>query len=343
MQRVLIVDDSPVIRRLLGDMIGGEPDLEVVGYAPDGEEAVAKVRELRPDVVTMDVEMPRCTGLEALRRIMAESPVPVLMVSSLTRSGARETIEALQCGAFDVVAKPALGPAEFPRVREELIQKIRLARFAQVKAPVAAPSRPPSKPSLEGVDGSRIVLIASSTGGPRALTMLFERLPSGFPAPILLVQHMPPGFTESLALRLGRVGPIHCREARDAEHPAPGEALIAPGGRHLVVDSGGTLRLEDGPTVHGVRPSADRLFLSAATHYGSRCLALVLTGMGRDGAEGAQALRAAGATVFGEAESTCTIYGMPRAAKAVGGIDAEFPIHDMADALVRAMRGARAA
>lgn len=343
MQRVLIVDDSPLIRRLLGDMIGAEHDLEVVGYAQDGEEAVAKVRELRPDVVTMDVEMPRCSGLEALRRIMVMSPVPVVMVSSLTKSGAKESIEALQCGAIDVVAKPANGPSDFERVRDELLQKLRAARLAHVSRRAERPHTPSQKLAPGGLDDSRIVLIASSTGGPRALTTLFERLPSGFPAPILLVQHMPPGFTESLAQRLGRAGPVQCREAREGEPPCPGVALIAPGGHHLVVTPRGLLSLDDGPPVHGVRPSADSLFRSAAALYGSRCLALVLTGMGRDGAEGALALRGTGATVYGEAESTCTIYGMPRAAKSIGGVDEEYPIHDMADAVVRSMRGARAA
>lgn len=343
MQRVLIVDDSPLIRRFLGDMIGAEPDLEVVGYARDGEEALAQVRQLRPDVVTMDVEMPRCSGLEALRLIMAQHPVPVLMVSSLTRSGARETVEALQCGALDVVAKPTQGPAEFPRVREELLAKLRAASLARLG--VARRSPPPASPTRapEGLDATRLILIASSTGGPRALTLLFERLPHGFPAPILLVQHMPPGFTESLAQRLSRSGPVECREARDGEPPLPGTALIAPGGHHLALDGAGTLRLQDDPPIHGVRPSADRLFSSAARSFGARCIGLVLTGMGRDGADGALALRKTGATVFGESESTCTIYGMPRAAKAAGAIDAEYPIHEMADAVVRAMRGVRAA
>lgn len=344
MQRILIVDDSPLIRRLLGDLIGGEPDLDVVGYASDGNEAVEKVRELRPDVVTMDVEMPECTGLEALRRIMRTTPVPVLMVSSLTSSGARESIEALQCGAFDIIAKPSQGPAEFARVRDELLQKIRAAKFAHVRPTAFAPVVHVRRPVSDALyDPTRVVLIASSTGGPRALTTLFESLPSDLPVPMLIVQHMPPGFTESLAQRLTRCGSIPCREARSGEGLAAGTALIAPGGLHLAIDARGHLNLNDAPPIHGVRPSADTLFTTAAKTYGSRCVGLVLTGMGRDGADGSVALRGAGAVVLGESESTCTIYGMPRAAKAAGGIDAEYPIHEMANALTLILSGARAA
>ena len=344
MQRVLIVDDSPLIRRLLGDMIGAEPDLDVVGYAADGNEAVEKVRELRPDVVTMDVEMPVCGGLDALRRIMRSTPVPVVMVSSLTSAGARESVEALQFGAFDIVAKPEHGPAELSRVREELFQKLRAAKFANVR-PNPFVGVPPAAKRASGMlfDPTRVVLIASSTGGPRALTVLFESLPSELPVPILIVQHMPPGFTESLAKRLSRCGSVECREARSGEAPMPGMALIAPGGRHLGIDARGVLHLYDEPPIHGVRPSADILFITAAKTYGSRCVGLVLTGMGRDGAEGAVALRQAGGVVLGESESTCTIYGMPRAAKAAGGIDAEYPIQEMASALTSILRGARAA
>lgn len=342
MLRVLIVDDSPFIRRLLGDLIAAEPDLQVVGFAQDGEEAVEKVRELRPDVVTLDVEMPRCGGLEALRRIMHLHPVPVVMVSSLTLKGAQETIEALQLGAVDVVAKPSGGPIELARVREELLLKLRVACGAKVEAnPPYVPVEAVSE--VANLASDRIVLIASSTGGPRALTELFRALPKGFPCPIVLVQHMPTGFTESLAERLSRIGPVRCREARDGDYLAPGKALVAPGGQHVTLDRRGMLRLSDGPTIHGVRPAADCLFLSAANSFGPRCVGLVLTGMGRDGAEGAAAIRKAGGLVLGESATTCTIYGMPRAAQLAGGIDAEHPIGEMAGALIDVLRGDRAA
>lgn len=338
-QRVLICDDSPLIRKMLSEIIGNEPDLEVVGMAHDGEQAVQLAKELRPNVITMDVEMPRKTGLMALQEIMKEAPTPIIMVSTLTTKGAEATLNALEHGAYDFVAKPEGGSMlHFRKVSEELLAKIRAALNARVGQRAAVGLRA----ALPTQKTDKVVVIASSTGGPKALQALWQSLPQGFPAPILIVQHMPAGFTASLAARLHRLGTVPCREAKEGDKVMPGVALIAPGGVHMKVDRNGTIIFEDSPSIHGVKPAADHLFTSAREVYGSRCVGVVLTGMGRDGAAGAKAIRDAGGVCFGESQSTCTIYGMPKAAMEVGGIDAEFGIHEMASAVVASLTGRKA-
>lgn len=326
-QKVLIVDDSPFIRRVIADWLKGEPDIEVVGTACDGEDALAKIETLSPDLITLDVEMPRRDGLSTLEEVMKRFPTPVIMVSALTQEGASATLRALEIGAVDFVGKPqGSNSLKFLQSRDELLQKIRAARQARLGRRPGAVSRA----ARVGAGSDRVVVVASSTGGPKALAQLFESLPKEFPAAMLIVQHMPAGFIESFARRLDGFGTLACREAKPGDRVTPGLALMAPGDKHMRVGPGGALRFEDDPPMHGVRPAADPMFMTAAKVYGARCLGLVLTGMGRDGAEGAVALRAAGAPVFGEAESTCTIYGMPKAAKLAGGIDREAPIHELA-------------
>lgn len=335
--RIVIVDDSPLIRQVLADIVRAEPDMEVVGTGRNGEEAIALARDLKPDAMTLDVEMPRMSGLEALGRIMEANPTPVVMVSTLTSSGAAATIAALEKGAVDCVCKPANG--SFPalrQVRDELLSKLRAAAQAKV-GKVVRRIAPAAAPHVKHTD--RIVLIASSTGGPKALCHLWESLPKGFNAPILIVQHMPAGFTEGLAKRLDAIGTVACKEAKEGDRLVPGLALMAPGGRHMTVDARGEVRLNDDAPLHGVRPAADFLFQSAAKHFNSRCVASVLTGMGKDGAEGALAIRNAGGTVFGESEETCTVYGMPRAAMAIGAVHAEVPLGEMAHVLTAALSG----
>jgi two-component system chemotaxis response regulator CheB len=326
-QRILIVDDSPFIRRVVADWLSDEPDFEVVGSAVDGEEALAKVEELRPDLIILDVEMPKRDGLWALEEIMGRFPAPVIMAGSPAPEGAPAMLRALDLGAVDFVTKPEGGEElGLSRWREEMVRKVRASRCAKVGQRPGAPA--PAARVASGRD--RVVLVASSTGGPKALARLFEALPKGFPAAMLLVQHMPPAFIESLAKRLDGFGTIPCRVARAGDRATPGLALLAPGDAHMRVGPGGELSFDAGPPLHGVRPAADPLFVSSAEVFGSRCIGVVLTGMGRDGAEGAAALRATGAPVFGESESTCTIYGMPKAARLAGGIDREAPIHEMA-------------
>jgi len=335
--RVLIIDDSPFIRRMLSDWLKDAPDFEVAGVATNGEEGVRLVQELKPDIVTLDVEMPVMDGLTALGRIMACGPLPVLMVSSVTTQGAEQTIKALELGAVDFVTKPDGGAGfKFVRSKDELLDKLRGVRSARVGGhPTTSHTARPA--SVRQTD--KTVLIASSTGGPKALATLFAGLPKGFPAPVLIVQHMPAGFTASFARRLEQIGAMPVHEAADGETVKAGIALVAPGGRHMSVTADGRVKLTDEPPQHGVRPAADFLFKTGAKVYGSQAIGVVLTGMGRDGAAGALELRNSGGTVLGECESSCVVYGMPKAAKEIGAIDAEFPIDEMAQAIVASLNG----
>ena len=334
--RILVVDDSIFIRQMLADTLSSQPDFEVVGTAKDGQDALVQFEALKPDLVTMDVEMPRMNGLDALRKIMATRPVPVVMVSTLTSVGTATTLQALEAGAVDFVCKPTGGAVAAVRsLREDLFEKIRAARTARVGHSV----RQGPRIVRPVVNSDKVVLIACSTGGPRALTALFEHMPKGLTVPVLIVQHMPAGFIDSLAKRLDRIGTLPCAEAKPGDHVTPGHALIAPSGKHMSVAPGGELLFTDEPTMHGVKPAADYLFKSAARVYGNRCVGAVLTGMGRDGAEGALQVKQAGGLVFGESEDTCTVYGMPRAAKILGAIESEFPIEEMASAIVSSLHG----
>lgn len=334
-QRILVVDDSPFVRRMLTDLIGEQPDMEVVGIGKNGEEGVALARELKPDLTTLDVEMPIMTGLQALPALL-KTGSRVLMVSSVTQQGAAATLEALEVGAYDFVTKPNNATSlKFIECKTETLDKIRAARYIKlghIKTPVVAVARPKTKTD-------KVVLIASSTGGPSTLRTLWEALPQGFPAPIVIVQHMPAGFTESLARRLDSTGTIPCREAVNGDPLVPGQAYLAPAGQHIVLDSQLHLRMNDEERIHGVKPAADFLFESGAKYLGSRALGIVLTGMGKDGAAGSVAIRKAGGTVLGEAEASCVIYGMPKAAKEAGGINSEFELSEMAAAIVANLQG----
>jgi len=334
-QRILVVDDSPFVRRMLIDWIGDQPDMEVVGIGKNGQEGVNLAKELKPDLVTLDVEMPIMTGLEALPHLL-KTGARVLMVSSVTQQGATATLQALEIGAYDFVTKPNNATSlKFVECKNETLDKIRAARYIRSTAPKIS-AMPVSRPKTKT---DRVVLIASSTGGPSTLRTLWEALPVGFPAPIVIVQHMPPGFTASLAQRLDAAGTVPCREAVNGDPLIPGQAYIAPAGQHIILDSHLHLRMTDEEKLHGVKPAADFLFESGAKYLGSRALGVILTGMGRDGAAGAVSLRKAGATVLGEAESSCVIYGMPKAAKEAGGITMEFELNEMAAAIVANLTG----
>ena len=334
--RVLVVDDSPFIRRVLTDWLKSTDEFDVVGVAANGEEALAQALTLKPDVITLDVEMPVRDGLWALDQIMKAQPTPVIMVSSVTTQGAAATLKALELGAAEIFAKPqGSSSLKFLATKDELLDKIRGIKHARVSRSFTVVPKVASP--RHGTD--KVVLIASSTGGPKALAALFAALPKGFHAPIAIVQHMPPGFTKSLAQRLEGLGTVECREAEAGDVMEAGQALLAPAGLHMVIREGGKIDFDDSPRVHGVKPAADYMFQSGAKVYGSRVLGVVLTGMGRDGADGAVAIRKAGGTVLGEAESTAMIYGMPRAALVAGGIDAEFPIHEMAHAISASLVG----
>lgn len=333
-QRVLIIDDSPFIRKLLSDWISEQPDLEVAGLARNGELGIQMAKELKPDVITLDVEMPVMTGLEALSHLV-ELNIPILMCSSVTTEGATATMTALDQGAYDFVTKPEGGASlKFRGVKDELLDKIRAARYVTKR----------KKFTINKIEdrlgkSDKILLIASSTGGPSTVAKLFEALPRALPVPIVIVQHMPKGFTASFAQRLNDIGTVACREAVEGDPLIPGQALIAPGGIHLKISHRGRIRLEDGDNLHGVKPAADYLFQSGAENLGNKCIGLVLTGMGKDGAEGAVAIRKAGGYVLGENAQSCVVYGMPKAAKEAGGIDQEFSLEALPGEIVKRIKG----
>jgi two-component system chemotaxis response regulator CheB len=350
---VLICDDSPLMRRVLNDLLtdGG---CEVVGQVNDGADLVARVAELRPDVVTLDVEMPRKDGLSALRDLMRERPTPVVMVSTLTAHGARASVQALSSGAVDVVQKPALRltPASWGPTRDELVGKVIAASRARVRpirsaprgvAPAgraAAPPRPPVSADLAQrarAAGGPLVVIATSTGGPRALHEVVPKLPGRLGAGVLIVQHMPVGFTRSLAERLDGESPLSVREARRTDDISPDTALVAPAGSHLEVSARGKVRLSDAPPIGNLKPRADVTISSAARVYGGDVLLVVLTGMGNDGEAGARDLRAVGGRILHEDERTCVIYGMPRAVAEAGLSDGAVPLDVMPLAVTEAV------
>lgn len=341
--RVLVVDDSMFIRLTLARRLGEEPDLQVVGTASDGVEAIERVRELRPDVITLDIEMPRMDGLEALRRIMADQPTPVVMLSTLTQKGARETFKALAYGAVDFVPKPSTG-IHVQSVLESLKDKIRAAAQVQPGRLIALAARqegrtPPLRARVRPfAAGDLCVVVGASTGGPRALSKLFAALPADMPAAAVVVQHMPPHFTASLAERLDGESAWHVKEAEAGDRLVVGQALVAPGGYHLALKKQAGVLLSDAPPRNHVRPSVDVTFEAAARHYGERVVGVILTGMGSDGTAGARRIKAAGGLVLAEAESSCIVYGMPKSVVEAGLADRAVPIEEMASALSELVR-----
>jgi len=342
--RVLVIDDSATVRGVLTRELARDPAIEVIGYARDGLDGVEKVEALHPDVVTLDVEMPRMNGLEALERIMSARPMPVVMVSSLTRDGAEATIRALELGAVDFIAKPVQnGIASVHGVIEELKEKIKQAATARVRkyTPKPAGAATPGAPQFGGRWQQRVVVIGASTGGPQALRATLTSFPADTAVPILVVQHMPAGFTRALADRIGEIGPLPMREAKPGSRVEPGVILLAPGGFHMVVKRGGTIELNQAPSECGVRPAVDVTMESAAKAYGPQTLGVVLTGMGHDGTRGAGLIKGVGGEIVAEAESTCVVYGMPRSVVEAGHADKVVPLHQVADTVVRMCKTAR--
>lgn len=340
--RVLIVDDSAIVRKVLSDSLGGEPDLEVVGTAADPYIARDMILRLSPDVLTLDIEMPRMDGLTFLRRLMAARPMPVVVISSLTQTGSAAAIEALRCGALDVIPKPG-GPYSVDAVTARLKERLRGVRSV---APARLAPRPAAAPAVAPVSFDHVprrnslILIGASTGGPQAIESMLTRIPPGAP-PVVIVQHMPAGFTRSFAERLDALGPLRVREATDAELLESGHAYVAPGDRHLLVVPRGLrleTRLSDGMLVHHQRPAVDVLFHSAARLKGTTIVAALLTGMGQDGADGLMALRAAGAETIAEDERSCVVFGMPREAIARGAARHVVTLADMPARLAQCLR-----
>ena len=320
--KVLVVDDSAIVRKLLTDALREERDIEVVGTAAEPFIARDMILQLNPDVLTLDIELPRMDGISFLKRLMAHRPMPVIIVSSLTQSGSAATIEALRAGAVDVIPKPG-GPYSVGQVTEKLKERIRGLRGVRVASIAAAGSAIPAAQRVPAFSRTHncILAIGASTGGPQAIEGILTRLPANTP-PIVIAQHMPPHFTRAFADRLDRTCAVTVVEAAGGERLEPGVAYIAPGDRHLLIERHGVVlatRLTDGPQVHHQRPAVDVLFHSLARIKGVPIVALLLTGMGQDGADGMVALRNAGAETVAEDEHSCVVFGMPREAIARGG------------------------
>ena len=336
---VLIVDDSAFIRQMFCDMLSSEPDIEVLDTASDPYDARDKIKLLNPDVLTLDVEMPKMDGLSFLKNIMALRPTPVVMVSTLTGKGTETAIAALQLGAVECLGKPLAHTAgELQIFARELGVKIRTAAAARMQVrSVPKPRRISGAPLRPSPYAPRLIAIGASTGGVEALTELLPALPAQCPA-IVLTQHMPPVFTQSFANRLSTICAIEVREARDRMPCLPGYAVIAPGGRHLrVIRSGSQFicKVNDDPAYSNYKPSVDVLFHSVAESAGSDALGIIMTGMGKDGSEGLLKMHQAGAHTFGQDKSSCVVYGMPQAADRIGAVDELMPLASIADAIVK--------
>lgn len=341
--RVLVVDDSALMRKLIPAVLSRDSSIEVVGTAMDGAFALKKIEELHPDVVTLDLEMPRMDGMETLRLIMRRAPMPVILFSTHSKEGAYATLKALALGAIDFVQKPQDAAAgHLDSIADELIEKIKVAkRAAGRKLPAAVVSDDPPKTKKKhhsAIAPNRVVAIGISTGGPNALQYVLSQIPADFPATILIVQHMPEGFTEMFAKRLDECCALDVQEAHSGDLLLAGRVLICPGNRHLMVrrmPRGDMAVLSDGSPVNGHRPSVDVLFHSVAQQFGLTAVGLLMTGMGEDGAEGLGALKAAGGVTVAQSEDTCVVSGMPRAAITKGYADKVIPLEGIAAFLIQ--------
>jgi two-component system chemotaxis response regulator CheB len=352
--KVLIVDDSAVVRQTLSAILGADPQIEVIGVANDPYIAATKINQQRPDVITLDIEMPRMDGLTFLRKLMSQQPIPVVICSSLTEQGAETTLQALQYGAVEIINKPKLGVANF-------LQEAQVVICDAVKAAAAARVRtlPPVRAGVEAklnadvilAKGSllhsekiktteKVVVIGASTGGTEALRLYLEAMPHDAPGTVI-VQHMPENFTRAFATRLDSGCRMTVKEAVDGDTILPGYALIAPGNRHLLLKRSGAryyVEVKDGPLVSRHRPSVDVLFRSAARYAGKNAIAVIMTGMGDDGARGMKELKDAGAATLAQDEESCVVFGMPKEAIRLGGIDQILSLEQMPAAVLRHYR-----
>lgn len=345
--RILIVDDSVVIRRLISDALGSDPDIEVAGTAPNGQIALAKIPQLNPDLVTLDIEMPVMDGLQTVAGIRKNYPrLPVIMFSTLTERGANSTLDALSLGANDYVTKPSnvgSAGAAMQRIREELIPKIKALCRRSTEITTVPIIRQPLVPARLGLHRAEILAIGVSTGGPNALAMLIPGLAKNFPVPIVIVQHMPALFTRLLAERLGTVSGVTCREGVNGALLRSGEVWVAPGGFHMEVENsadGVRLRIHEGPPENYCRPAVDVLFRSAATVFGPGVLSVVLTGMGQDGLRGCQNIREMGGRVLVQDEATSVVWGMPGAVSRAGLAEKILPLNELVTEINRQVSSA---
>jgi two-component system chemotaxis response regulator CheB len=316
--RVLVVDDSALMRKLIPQMLGGDESIEVVGTAMDGSFCLKKIEELKPNVVTLDLEMPGMNGIDTLKEIMRRHPVPVIVFSSHSTEGATVTMKALGLGAFDFVPKPKDAAAHMADTARELIVKVKAAADCKLK-PRILPGVAPKREKVAASTGApaKVVAIGVSTGGPQALEFVLSQLPGDFPGTITVVQHMPDGFTDMFARRLDELSPLRVKEAQSGDVLQPGRVLICPGSRHMKVKRlplGDVVVLSDEPRVNGHRPSADVLLRSVAEEYREKAVGVLMTGMGDDGAEGLGAIKKEGGMTIAQNEESCVVYGMPKAA-----------------------------
>ncbi|KNX76863.1 chemotaxis protein CheY [Pseudomonas sp. 250J] len=369
--KVLVVDDSGFFRRRVSEILSADPTIQVVGTATNGKEAIDQALALKPDVITMDYEMPMMDGITAVRHIMQRCPTPVLMFSSLTHEGARVTLDALDAGAVDYLPKNFEDISRNPeKVKQMLCEKVHTIsrsnrRFSAYSSP--APAAAPAPASSHAPTSSfastapartaapvraaapaaahspapkrkpyKLVAIGTSTGGPVALQRVLTQLPAGFPAPIVLIQHMPAAFTKAFAERLDKLCKISVKEAEDGDVLRPGLALLAPGGKQMMVDGRGTVKILPGDERLNYKPCVDITFGSAAKSYGDKVLSVVLTGMGADGREGARLLKQGGSTVWAQDEASCVIYGMPMAIVKANLADAVYSLDEIGKHLVEA-------
>lgn len=341
--RALVVDDSALVRIAVSEILA-KAGIKVVDTAKNGMEAVEKTIKLKPDVITMDVNMPVMDGLTALKLIMEKQPTPVVMLSSLTKEGAREALEALKLGAVDFVPKPDGVLVDISTVSEDLVNKVKAAASASLKL-VRIQNMRRIRGEVVKVKGNWktktkdvCVLIGSSTGGPSALEMIIPRLPEDIPAPIFVVQHMPPGFTKQLAERLNNISEITVKEAENNERVRDGMAYIAPGGRHMRVKKAANvvrIKITDGEPVNAVKPSIDVTADSIVQVYGGNAVGVILTGMGEDGAYGMKMIKDKGGLTVASSEDTCVVFGMPKAAIELRGIVSVKPVFEIAEEIVR--------
>jgi len=342
--KVLVVDDSAIVRKILSDAISAEPDLEVVGTAPDPFIARDKILALQPDVLTLDVEMPRMDGLTFLKRLMQHHPLPVIVISSLGQAGAHATFEALRIGAVEVLAKPG-GPYSVGELRASLAAKIRAAAVARLRRPATAPPAPAVLGAAviapKTFRPDTVIAIGASTGGTEAIQEVLTRMPAASPG-IVITQHIPPVFSRVFAERLNQICPMEVREASDGDMLAPGLALVAPGNFHMLLRRSGDgyhVQVKDGPQVCYQRPSVDVMFSSVAEAAGQKAVAALLTGMGSDGAQGMLRMKRAGARTIAQDEASCVVFGMPREAVRLGAADRVVPLAAVASAILAEAAG----
>ncbi len=339
--KVLIVDDSAIVRKIFTDMLAKQPDLEVVGVAPDPYVARDKIVQTQPDVVTLDVEMPRMDGLTFLKKLMHYYPLPVIIVSSLTPSGSKMALEALEWGAVEVLAKPG-SAFTVGDLGDQLVEKIRVAALVRPKQKSEAKAScapPPTKITPLTQTTNKIIAIGASTGGTEAIKEVLLGLPANSPG-VVIVQHMPPKFTTAFAERLNQICAVEVREAQDGDSVLTGQTLIAPGNYHMLLKRSGAryyVQVKSGPPVHHQRPSVDVLFHSAALTAGSNALGVILTGMGADGAEGLLAMKDKGAYTLAQDEASCVVFGMPKEAIKRGAAQKVLPLSRIPEELLRTL------